>query len=79
MSVDTIIASRSSTFTNSKSAGESSSATQVIDTGVYTYKIPKNLRDTVCHYLDQRNMWKEAATTMGYAPNDFIVSLFFST
>lgn len=48
--------------------------TETIDTSAYVYTLPETERISVCYYLDQNNVWEEAARQMGYESNDIIVS-----
>lgn len=62
---------------SSSGGGDSQSGTHAIDRSLYIYQIPESARINVCYYLDQNNVWEEAARKMGYNDtNDLVVSLF---
>lgn len=61
---------------SSSGGNDSQSGTQAMDRSIYVYQIPESTRISVCYYLDQNNVWEEAARKMGYNDeNDLIVSL----
>lgn len=54
---------------------DSQSDTEAVDRSAFVYDIPQDERITVCYYLDQNNVWEEAARKMGYNLTDIIVSM----
>lgn len=65
-----------STAKSSSNSGDGTpqTRTQPIDNSMYVYDIPMTERINVCYFLDQDNLWEEAARKMGYSQNDIIVS-----
>lgn len=60
---------------SSSGANDSQSGTEAMDRSVYVYQISEKDRISVCYYLDQNNVWEDAAKKMGYPINDIIVSI----
>lgn len=80
MVAETIVTTTSnskSTIANGGNEIVSQSDTEIIDTGIFTYKIPQKVRNNVCNKLHQNSQWKEVATKMGYGIDDIAVSLVF--
>lgn len=57
--------------------GASKSYTNSIESGMQMliFDLPSTERMNVCYFLDQENLWEEAAHKMGYSQNDIVVSV----
>lgn len=67
--------SASTAKSSSNSGGSTSqSGTHPIDNSIKVFDIPLTERVNVCYFLDQQDLWEEAARKMGYEQTDIIVS-----
>lgn len=67
------------TVKSSTVSGGSPQSTEPVDHSIYVHEIPMSVCSVIFYFLDQNDLWEEAASKMGYSPFDIIVGsvLFF--
>lgn len=61
---------------SSNNDGAAANSTDPVDNSDYVYEIPTTERTAVEYYLNQDDVWEEAARIMGYSKMDIIVSFY---